>query len=152
MAPHPDYVIVTIQVALGGIGGGVIGGFITHFLTYWRERQNRKRAFLAYVKSVRTELETIDLQRETVAAKNPYFLYDWQKEMIPAIRTKCCDILADVRPAKATALFDLLILFSHQMARDVDPYQGKEPGVPLLFEDARRRLIGILEKMMDCAD
>jgi hypothetical protein len=87
----------------------------------------------------------MDFTKDAVKAGNPYLLYDWQKAAVPGVRTECARIMEDICSARASQLESLLMDFSGQGFRDVEPYES------LRYETEREQLRAILTKMIDHA-
>ena len=136
--------MVIFQILFGGVLAAIIGGVTVHFLTIKRDVRNRRRAFRAYIQSVLSELETMDF-KDAVHAGNPYFLYDWKKSLIPCVRTECARILEDIPFARKGEFETLMMQFSRQGHRRIEPYETKT------YEEERQNLAGILVKMKECA-
>ena len=111
----------------------------------------RKRAFRAFIRSVQCDLDILMSNWKHTHPGNPHFLYNWQKETATKVAAKCADILEDIPADNRAAFMELLMHFSCQGRRDVEPYEGKQPDKPLLYSDRQKKLRGILEGMVDYA-
>lgn len=136
---------MSIYIVFSGLVGAVLSTIGAYFLTRHRDAAGRRRAFRAYVRSVLCELEAMDFTKDAVKAGNPYFLYDWQKAIVPGVRTECARIMEDICSARASKLESLLMDFSRQGHRDVEPFES------LRYETKREQLREILTKMIDHA-
>ena len=113
-----------------------------------REKSNRKRAFRSYIKGVQCDLDVLVLNWKHEHQGEPYFLYDWQKKTASKIAAPCAAVLEDIPAKHQDAFMGLLMQFSRQGARDVEPYEGKQPGKPLLYSEQQKTLGDILEGMI----
>ena len=140
---------MSFYIIFSGLAGAILSAVATtisaHFLTRRRDAIGRRRAFRAYVRSVLCELEAMDFTKNAVKAGNPYFLYDWQKAVVPGVRTECTKVIEDICPACVSRFESLLMDLSRQGLRDVEPYES------LRYETKREQLRDILTKMIDYA-
>lgn len=142
---------MTPAVIVSGLTGGLAGAIVTTCFTLWREKRARKRAFRAYIKSLQWDLDVLMANWKHTDQGNPYFLFDWQKEAASKMAAPCTAILEDISAKSQERFIELLMQFSRHARRDSDPYKGKQPGQPLLYENKQRELNGMLQKVIEYA-
>ena len=142
---------INITPALIGLIGVLIGAAIVHHFTIARDGESRKRAFRAYIRGVQYDLNILMQNWKQQHPGDPYFLYDLQKETVAEISSRCSIVLEDIPVRHQAAFVDLMMQFSRQGRRNVDPYEGKQPEKPLLFSDHQKKLFDILQNMIDYA-
>lgn len=144
--PH-NTIIIPIITALIGIIGTAFGGWLVHRFTVTREREVRKRAFRAAIRSIQYELAAIQKPDQSVQEPGMgrvFLLDDWQVKMLPEVRERCAAALEDVPFNQRAALEALLMQFSSQRDRLNIHELGKH-------DDRKAELHAILESMIKLA-
>jgi hypothetical protein len=141
----------SIPVIVSGCTGGLFGAIVTAWFTIWRDGTIRKRSFRAFIHAVEFDLNTLMANWKNVHAGNPYFLYDWQKDMGVKLIAPCAAILDDIPDGDREQFIGLLMKLTTLGRRDVEPYEGKQPDKSLLYEDKQKELRALLNKMAEYA-
>lgn len=84
-----------IPVLVSGCTGGLFGAILTARFTIWRDRASRKRSFRAFIMAAEFDLDALIANWQHLH-KDPYFLYDWQKDMAAKLIAPCAAVLDDI--------------------------------------------------------